>query len=1039
MFPIRCNAFCIMFTSFAVLVSVGCTNKVEPLANNPLVGIKTIQITPSSPNLPVLQTTQLSAIANYTDGTTLDVTSMAVWSSSVTMVASSAAQGVLTCETVGASQISASLGGVTAVTSVTCSAPQIEDVKLEASPSIILSNAPFQYQLLADYSNGTTIDVTASANWTTDSITANVNTDGVLNCNHPGAAMISATFAGMNAQAPFTCILHSITPKPGFADSAATFDGPFASWLNVKTVFGAKGDGITDDTAALQAALNSIAQSHYVLWIPSGNYLISSPLTIRGVSNVTILGEDPRTTTISWIGSKGGRMLTLDACNGMNIGRLTLDGQSTSSANLVLSWISSGYYPTRNLIHDSRIINTETGIQGGFVGETEIERVHFDHNTQAGVSLGNYNALNWDIVDCLFTDNAIGVTNEYGAGSFTVTNSVFVRSTSADMSIGNTGSFSMRSNLSVDSRVFFQTGETGAAANIIIQGNTIYNPGSSPIETGTPGSLMSLDNQFLDLDTNYNVLYSFCYTPVNFVSIGNMYSVTNPFGGNIGRYTSVDDDNGVFDATLPWVVPTEVYIPPLSNRQVFDVPSGASGDVIQTAINMAVSVSGIVHLPAGNYGIDQTLQIPVNANIAILGDGAVSDLVANPTLKGPTLSSHANTLQMDDLRFSSYSTSPTSPQISLHVPDTPSTYIFCDGCTIDDQITTGFEWEGLDDATMEFNVLGLNGNVSAKIHGGAARQNGHLTIGNINEFMASSGDHQVDQGGHLLHEDGFHDTGQGNIQFELAGDGSVTQQGGAIEAGSVPAMTVSNYKGQLSLLGVGTDSYVNITGNSPSSVFIAGVVQESGVSPFLNSDPSATVIGISNSSTPNNGTPTPFPDTLTTPSIVEHMMSMARTQTLVHRLPIQFNSTIVKMTRLLIEFNGVGIRVENSNQAGTDGNYSITSVGGSSLPQASCGSGEITMAGVWTLQDGGDGFFGLAQNGAVLSEDITPENDGEALRTIGTMLSARDRWLFTQVGDGSVKIVNRASGDLLTQASGCAYAAQENGAANQHWIVAGGN
>jgi hypothetical protein len=1024
----------------ALIAFIGCTNTAEPLSANPSVGIKAIQITPSSSNVSVPQSAQLRAIASYTDGTTLDVTSTAAWASSVTAVAPSASQGLLTCETAGISKISASIGAMVAAASVTCSAPQVEDVRLEATPSVIRSAAPFQYHLLADYVNGTTIDVTASTAWTTDPLTANVNTDGLVNCNHPGATTISATYSGMTAQAHFTCLLQSITPEPGFAESAATFDGPFASWVNVQTVFGAKGDGVTDDTAAIQAALNSLTKSDAVLWFPNGNYLISSPLVLSGVSNVTILGEDPRTTSILWGGSQGGTMLTLAGCNGINVGRLTLDGQSISGVNLEITWnYGTGYYPTRNLIHDSRIINTGMGIQSGWAGETEVERVHFDHNTQAGVSLGSYNALNWNIVDSLFTDDAVGVTNWSGGGNFTVTNSVFVRSTTADTQIGNTGSFSMRSNLSVDSKMFFQSVETGAAANIIIQGNTIYNPGSSPLQFGVPGSLMILDNQFLDLDASYNVLYSYCYTPVNFISVGNTYSVLQPFGGNIGTYTSVDDDINIADTTLPWAVPTEVYIPPLSHRQVFDVAPGASSGALQAAINAAVSVSGIVHLPAGNFNVNQTLEIPANANIAILGDGSISDLVGEATLQGPALSSYAKTLQMDDFRFSSYSTSPTDAQIDLHVPDVPSTYIFCDGCTVDDQTTTALEWDGLDDATMEFNVVGLNSNLSANIHGGTARKNGYQTLGNINEFMATTGDHQVDLGGHLLHEDGFHDTGQGNIQFVLTGDGSVTQQGGAIEINTNPSMTLNNYKGQLSLLGVGTNGYVNITGDAASSVFAAGVIQETGVSPVLSLDPNATVVGISNSSTPNNGTPTPFPDTPTTPSIIEHMMSMARTQILVHRQPIQFDSTTVKMTRMLVEFDGVGIRAENSAPAGSNGSYSITSVGGSSLPQASCGSGEITMAGTWTLQDGGDGFFGLSQNGTVLSEDVIAANGGDALRTIGTMLSARDRWFFTQIGDGSVKIVNRATGDLLTQVGGCAYAAQENGTANQHWLVDGGN
>ncbi len=37
-------------------------------------------------------------------------------------------------------------------------------------------------------------------------------------------------------------------------------------------------------------------------------------------------------------------MLTLDGCNGINIGRLTFDGQSTSGVDLMLTWNSVGYY-----------------------------------------------------------------------------------------------------------------------------------------------------------------------------------------------------------------------------------------------------------------------------------------------------------------------------------------------------------------------------------------------------------------------------------------------------------------------------------------------------------------------------------------------------------------------------------------------------------------------------------------------------------------------------------------------------------------------
>ena len=64
---------------------------------------------------------------------------------------------------------------------------------------------------------------------------------------------------------------------------ADEFVGPFPSWLNVKTDFGARGDGKTDDTAALQKALDAInptAGNPKVLYFPAGVYRIAKTLNI---------------------------------------------------------------------------------------------------------------------------------------------------------------------------------------------------------------------------------------------------------------------------------------------------------------------------------------------------------------------------------------------------------------------------------------------------------------------------------------------------------------------------------------------------------------------------------------------------------------------------------------------------------------------------------------------------------------------------------------------------------------------------------------
>jgi hypothetical protein len=62
--------------------------------------------------------------------------------------------------------------------------------------------------------------------------------------------------------------------------------------------FGAVGDGVTDDTAAIQAAINSGLS----LLIPQGTFLISSTLTIN-LSNTSLFGEDVNTCIIKASGA----------------------------------------------------------------------------------------------------------------------------------------------------------------------------------------------------------------------------------------------------------------------------------------------------------------------------------------------------------------------------------------------------------------------------------------------------------------------------------------------------------------------------------------------------------------------------------------------------------------------------------------------------------------------------------------------------------------------------------------------------------------
>ena len=62
--------------------------------------------------------------------------------------------------------------------------------------------------------------------------------------------------------------------------------------------FGAIGNGTTDDTAAIQAAINSLSVTGGVVYLPTNTYKITAPLT-NTKSGVSLVGDGSAATIIS--------------------------------------------------------------------------------------------------------------------------------------------------------------------------------------------------------------------------------------------------------------------------------------------------------------------------------------------------------------------------------------------------------------------------------------------------------------------------------------------------------------------------------------------------------------------------------------------------------------------------------------------------------------------------------------------------------------------------------------------------------------------
>lgn len=85
--------------------------------------------------------------------------------------------------------------------------------------------------------------------------------------------------------------------------------GKMRELISVKD-FGAMGDGITDDTAAIQAAIDS-RSTHVTIYLPTGRYKTTGTIYLRR-NGVRLVGDGPAATEIQYVNASGGIVFSGD-------------------------------------------------------------------------------------------------------------------------------------------------------------------------------------------------------------------------------------------------------------------------------------------------------------------------------------------------------------------------------------------------------------------------------------------------------------------------------------------------------------------------------------------------------------------------------------------------------------------------------------------------------------------------------------------------------------------------------------------------------
>jgi parallel beta-helix repeat protein len=124
-----------------------------------------------------------------------------------------------------------------------------------------------------------------------------------------------------------TDVSSSVISFPAIGTVTRTVAAKLFDFINAAD-FGAVGDGITDDTIALQAAITAAYGA--VLYLPGKTYLVSA-LTIA--SGISISGAGYARTTIKLKASANTIPLTISAANNVVLSDLTVDGNKAANAS----------------------------------------------------------------------------------------------------------------------------------------------------------------------------------------------------------------------------------------------------------------------------------------------------------------------------------------------------------------------------------------------------------------------------------------------------------------------------------------------------------------------------------------------------------------------------------------------------------------------------------------------------------------------------------------------------------------------------------
>ncbi len=242
--------------------------------------------------------------------------------------------------------------------------------------------------------------------------------------------------------------------------------------INVKE-FGAKGDGTTNDSSAIQSAIDAVSSSGGAVFFPPGTYLLNTGLTVDK-NKLTIFGYGWGSATLK--ANAAITILLIRDAERVNIHGLKLDGNSkTATAGLSFLPTTGGARNQYSSVRDVTVTSCQTGM---VIGATN-----------------NYSVVGLSISGFTVTSNNIGIQlNGTNTGDIFFSDGAVTDNSTVGVDLGTSMGAAFRgvSTNGLNGAADFRAGDT--ANTLLTIEDHIGNPSQGPfvLVNGVYGQQMAL-------------------------------------------------------------------------------------------------------------------------------------------------------------------------------------------------------------------------------------------------------------------------------------------------------------------------------------------------------------------------------------------------------------------------------------------------------------------------------------------------------------------------------------------------------------------